>query len=248
LLTTAAAVVFAGAMAGSASAFEIVDWNWLADIDEDWNIDVRVQVDYDPTGIVKIEKLQMHFGDVKSFAKVFGIENNPPVTGSGTGTVTVPIDGAGTFDLNYVDPADDDNPNGGPGEVIEFTVIDPTGINLTLDGGQASEDTNTIAGIEYTITGEVEVNLSEIDFGDPIEAAALPEVVNAATSVANNQTIYSTSALMLHDAQIAVGDINDIGGREPEPAAFLLAAYGLTLVDDELEGLNEHTESQASWR
>jgi hypothetical protein len=69
--------------------------------------------------------------------------------------------------------------------------------------------------------------------------------------VANNQQIVSSSALMLHDAQIAAGGINPIGGNcdnecgAPDPLAFLIAAYLLTEVDDELEGLNEHTDIAA---
>jgi hypothetical protein len=232
-------------MAGSASAFEVVDWNWTANIVEDWDIDVVISVDYDPTGIVKIEKLQMHFGDVNSFAKVFGIENNPPADGDGDGQVTLSVDVDGNIAWNDVAPA------GGtvnpllPGATY---IHDNPDITITeLPGGNADEDGNEL-DFRFHIEGEFDV--TEIG-AEPLALAALPEVVNAATSVANNQQIVSSSALMLHDAQIAAGDINPIGGTcdnecgEPDPIAFLIAAYLLTEVDDELEGLNEHTDIAA---
>jgi hypothetical protein len=240
LLTTAAAAVLVGALAGSASAFEVVDWNWLADIDEDWDIDVTIQVDYDPTGIVKIEKLQMHFGDVNSFASVGRISNNPPL-GEGLDGATAIFDGT----LLYT-PS-----NGGSVNALDAGQTLPSdNPNVTISSISGNVDEN-----ESDESGKGEIDLQfTVDFsglGEANPLDSLPEVVNAATSVANNQKITSTSALMLHDAQIAAGDINPIGGNcdtqcsEPDPIAFLIAAWLLTEVDDELEGLNEHTDIAA---
>ncbi len=44
LLATAAAAALVGGLAGSASAFEVVDWNWTANVVEDWDIDVTIDV------------------------------------------------------------------------------------------------------------------------------------------------------------------------------------------------------------
>ncbi len=247
LLATAAAAALVFGLAGSASAFEVVDWNWTANVVEDWDIDVKIEVDYDPTGIVKIEKLQMHFGDINSFAKVFGIENNPPTGGTEGGTVL--IDETFLFDpVNYNAvngnfPCDQ-NAAEGPCSLIDQAGVGDgdSPISTTLLGnpnGDINENDNLLQ-FSVRVTGEVDVPASA---GFSIDGLALPEVVNAATSVANNQQIYSTSALKLHDAQIAAGDINAIGGGEtPDPIAFLIAAYALTLVDDQLDGINEHTD------
>jgi hypothetical protein len=231
LLTTAAAVAFAGALAGSASAFEVVDWNWTANIVEDWDIDVVISVDYDPTGIVKIEKLQMHFGDVKSFAKVWGIENSPPVGTVEGGSLT--FNEIFNVPVAYEDATD-------PDSIVPSNSIQQNGINLQILGGTVDEGQDTITQ-QIQVSGELTADDIE---GVSIDLAALPEVINKATSVANNQQIISSSALMLHDAQIAVGDINDITdrGEQPDAIAFLIAAYGLTLVDDQLDGINEHTD------
>jgi hypothetical protein len=251
LLTTAAAVAFAGALAGSASAFEIVDWEWNASIQEDWDIDVSIQVDYDPTGIVKIEKLQMHFGDVNSFAKVFGIHNNPPIEGGEDGLIQIEEYFSGSLAYSDTDTAGTEgsinpiltgnfNDINGPNQL--FVELDPTAPN----NGNVNEQGNNV-DFRIKVSGEIPVEA----LGEALALSALPEVVNTATSVANNQQIVSSSALMLHDAQIAAGGINPIGGNcdnecgAPDPLAFLIAAYLLTEVDDELDGLNEHTDIAA---
>jgi hypothetical protein len=242
LLTTAAAVAFVGALAGSASAFEVVDWEWHKNIQEDWDIDVTIDIDLVPTGIVQIEKLQMHFGDVNSFAKVFGIENNPPIEGTGElepFQIIANIDGS----LLYT-PSNGGSANPiSPGQELTSNNLDVEVQNITGNVDENEGDGDG-ANVDLNFDVVVQVDPGEIEFGDPIDGAALPEVVNSATSVANNQLITSTSALMLHDAQIAAGGINQIDGEQgsPNPIAFLIAAYGLTLVDDELEDLNEHTD------
>jgi hypothetical protein len=222
----------------------VVDWEWHKNIQEDWDIDVTIDIDLVPTGIVQIEKLQMHFGDVNSFAKVFGIDNNPPAEGDENGLIQIEEYFSGSLAYNDPDAAGTEgainpiasglfNDINGPNQL--FVELDPTAPN----NGNVNEQGNNV-DFRIKVSGEIEVAA----LGDPIDGAALPEVVNAATSVANNQQIVSTSALMLHDAQIAAGDINPINGEQgdPDEIAFLIAAYGLTLVDDELEGLNEHTD------
>jgi len=235
LLTTAAAAALVGAMAGSASAFDVVDWSWEKTIAETVNISVTIDVGLDPDAVVEIEKLQMHFGDVKAFAKVFGIENNPPAEGEG-GEFTFSVDVDGDIDWNDQAP-----PGGTTNPLVTGQYLsDNPNITIThLPGGNADEQNDEI-DFRFRIEGAFDLAA----LGEALPADALPEVKNAATAVANNQQIESTSALMLHDAQIAAGDINPIGGEqgEPNPIAFLIAAYLLTEVDDELEGINAHTD------
>jgi hypothetical protein len=245
LLATAAAAALVCGLAGSASAFDVVDWSWDKEIIETVTIDITIEERIRPTGVVEIEKLQMHFGDINSFAKVFGIENNPPIEGELTGEpfqLQTTVSGNIKWETGG-DPALNGIVSG------SYNPANPAFAVTHIPGGNADESEGVDGNdADFAFGVVVTINPEDIPFellaGDAIDGLALPEVINAATSVANNQQIYSTSALMLHDAQIAAGDINPIGGEagEPNPIAFLIAAYLVTEVDDELEGINVHTD------
>jgi len=66
--------------ASPAMAFDKVDWNWTVYKTQYEHVDVDVDINIDATGLVQIEKLQIFLGDVKAYANVYGVYNNPDHT------------------------------------------------------------------------------------------------------------------------------------------------------------------------
>jgi len=240
LLAATASVALLAIPPTGAFAFDVVDWEWTKLVDENVDIDITIQDDFNTSGMVEVEKLQMHFGDIEANAYIDGVHNNPPgeIDGEG-GPVLVDINEVFNFDTTTDDNTDPSTVNpvaGTGGSLLSAELTDGT-----LDEG----NDNLIFNI--AVTGQVEVDPEQIGAFDAVD---LPSVENTATAVANNQDIYSNVPVYLHDAQIAAGDINTIDGECSEcgggdPLAFLLGAYLLTLVDDELEGVNVHTDIAA---
>ncbi len=86
------AVASAALMGGppAAFAFDQVDWAWDNVTHEDLNLDIDVTTNIDPTGLVQVEKLLAHFGDITATSTISGIENNAvPDAGTGSGTVLI---------------------------------------------------------------------------------------------------------------------------------------------------------------
>lgn len=235
---TASVALMGGA---PAFAFEEVDWTWDATVTETIDINATIDVALDPNGLVQVEKLQMHFGDLSSEAHVNGVANNP-ATGGGT----VDIDETFDFATIYDDGED-------PAPIIPAagTPLGSSGLSANLlDGGELTEGPDTL-DFQIQVTGTVDVPAD-----NAIDAADLPKVSNSATSVANNQSIEADVPIFLHDAQFAAGDFNPTcgGGGEvgassnygcPDALGFLIGAYGVTVLDGQLEDINEHTSIAA---
>jgi hypothetical protein len=79
LLTATAAAALLGMTAPGALAFDKVNWEWDKHVKEWVNIDIDIKARFYPDGIVEVEKLQAHFGDVHAYATVNGVYNNLPV-------------------------------------------------------------------------------------------------------------------------------------------------------------------------
>ena len=195
--------VAAGAMAtfsSAAFAFDTVNWKWDQKISDDIDRTTTITSDFDPTGIVDIEKLQVFVGDVTATSTVSGVHNNPVFAGNGT--VSFTVDWSGT---------EDDNPNpsvfgtgilGGPQATLSGDLSGSGDISGTVDEGTDA------VGLTATFN-DIPVEVGEIV---PLDAETeLPSVVSAATAVANNQSISSDVSVSLHDAQFAFGGF---GGGE----------------------------------
>ncbi|MDQ2704296.1 MAG: hypothetical protein M3Y43_03960, partial [Pseudomonadota bacterium] len=116
----------------------------------------------------------------------------------------------------------------------------PTPLTADLTDGTLDEGSDEL-DFNIRFQGEVPVVLD-----DAIDAVDLPKVENAATSVANNQSIEADVPIYLHDAQFAAGGFNPTcgdteGGECPDAVGFLLGALGLFEVDGQLDDINEHT-------
>jgi hypothetical protein len=244
LLAATASVALLAIPPTGAFAFDVVDWEWTKLVDENVNINITIEDNFDTTGMVQVEKLQMHFGDIEANAYIDGVHNNPPgEAGDGTfeGVVSVDVD----YDVDELVDGENDPINatlgaGGDIDTVEFHLGNgPVG---TFSAGTGGFSDN----MEIFVSGTVDLQDAAV-----LDAVDLPSVENAATAVANNQDIYSNVPVYLHDAQIAAGDINaldgEFGGPDggPDALAFFLGAVALTEVDDELEGLNAHTDIAA---
>lgn len=239
LLSATAMAALLGASSSGAMAFDEVNWTWNKLVDENVVIDINIANDLVPSGLVEVEKLQMHFGNINAKAKVEGIYNNAAGEGGEEGGVVV-IDETFSFDTTY---SDEPNPEGLPINSAVGTGGEPLTAEL-LEGGTNNENLNQLL---FDIRVQGEIPFEDLDF--VLDAADLPKIENAATAVANNQTIESDVGLYLHDAQFAAGNINSIGGFEnsddPNALAFLIGAALIAAVDEDLEGVNLHTDIAA---
>lgn len=241
---TASAALLGGA---PAYAFEIVDWTWDKDVTETVTITTTVTTDLVPDGLVQVEKLQMHFGNLNATSNVASVHNNPGTGGGGT------VDELFDAELNYIDgsPANENDTtesatnaiSGSPATV--FTAQGGSGFTLDIVD-QGGNDFGNVDENAELATFQLHLQGTLVPEGE-IAAVDLPKVENAATAVANNQSISADVPIYLHDAQFAAGAFTptcsdgDSNAGCPDEFGFLLGAYGVTILDNQLDGINEHT-------
>jgi hypothetical protein len=249
LMAATASVALLAIPPTGAFAFDVVDWEFTDLVDKEIDVDITVNDTFTTTGVVQVEKLQMHFGNIDADATVYGVDNNPP-GGDVNGLVVIDEihNGGPTYEDLVANQEDSDNPINGP---FEFSPELGSQLNVELvdRGGGDYGDVNEVnesLDFDVRVYGEIPIEA----LGGVTAAIDLPKVENAATAVSNNQDITSTVPTYLHDAQIAAGAINDLEGNCSEcnagdPLAFLIGAWLLTEVDDEFEGINVHTDIAA---
>lgn len=232
--------------ASQASAFEVVDWDWTHTVTGTTDVTVDVNVANDPQGLVQVEKLQVHFGDINAESTVSGVHNSP--AGSEGGPVV--INEIVEMSVSY----EDGNTLGEPLVQLETNNNNVTGLatagggGLTLQlvdqGGGDLGNVNEFAeavDFDLLITGTFEAP----PINGTFDAIDLPKVENAATAVANNQSIEADVPLYLHDAQFAAGEFAGGSVSGGEALAALLAGAYIVDNDEDLEGINEHTTMAA---
>jgi hypothetical protein len=105
LLAGSAALSLLFVTSGVASAFDDVDWTWDAKVNENIDIDVKVDAYFEPDGLVQVEKLQAQIGDVKAISVVKDVEFDPSVDdgkGGGWGGWDVKVEAGDPVDLPAV--------------------------------------------------------------------------------------------------------------------------------------------------
>ena len=232
-LASASVMVLGLGAPSTANAFENVEWNWNNDVNSTVDINVDVEDQLDVSGLVQIEKIQMNVGDVNATSIVNGVSNNPPgaLDGTATGTFTAPIDLTADVDSNAPN-----NP---------ITAVNINGGELTASNGQGNVDENANeVNLQFDLSGNVEVDLSEVEFDGINDAVDLPSVESTATAVGNNQSISSTVALNLHDGQYNMGDIGFGDQRDLPPIRSLpVEATAPAVLDNGgREGGNTNTD------
>ena len=231
LLSATASAALLG-IVSAASAFEEVDWTWDATVTEDIRINVDINTEVDPTGLVQVEKLQMHFGDLNATSTIDGVENNPAASTNGG---AVDIDDTFVFTGNSEDDTD-------PSEMPETIGVGGTsGLVATLVPPSTFDEGSDDFSFTVTLEGQITVPPGDDEIYDAVD---LPKVLGSATAVANNQSIDADVPIYLHDAQFAAGEFNPIcedSGGACTAIATIIGAAGLFEVDGQLEDLNEHT-------
>jgi hypothetical protein len=194
LLASVSAAALSVMAAAPASAFDRVNWTWDAEVLETVNKNITITADLVPTGMVMIEDLQVYIGDVNAESTVTDIQNNQPAG-------ELP---SGPFDLTF--------DYGIGGVQLDDGVATPGITNGMVDetDGPVGSDLNGVVTLTFDPG-----TLGSAEFDALTE---LPEVVSAATAVANNTSITSDTMLELHEGQFV---FNIEGGENGGEAPFV---------------------------
>ena len=222
LLASAAVMVLGLGLSSGANAFDDTDWVWSVNVDKDIIENVNIDVDIDPTGMVTFENLQENIGDVTSTSTLNNFTNTPPGLGEG-GTVT--IDETITVTSNFGGPLDPGESSPDLGGLATGDGDSP--LNAVYQGGTLSAQANG-----YTVINDIDIN-GEVALEDVEginDAVDLPQVINTATSVANNMSLTSDVAVNISSGQFNVGGFNVPSSDGPNGgfgnAGALLAVAG----------------------
>lgn len=223
---------------GSAHAFNEVNWTWEADVTETVTKDIVIDVEFDPTGMVMLEDLQVSIGDISAESYVYNVANYQPQGANNGGTVEINLGAIDWSHSRTLDPV----LQGGTNHASFGYTFDPMQAGVVAYSPIASGANNQVIGLAFNESGQIELGTITVEFqpsGEdvPLDALTeLPEVVSEATAVANNTSIETDTMIELHEGQFAFGD----GAVDGIPDAIgAIAAYGLGahLAD---EGVNSN--------
>lgn len=206
LATAAVAVMGVGAMPKQAMAFDEVNWTWDNTVATDLTSTVAVNIDVAPSGLTELEKMQLHMGDVTASSTVSNITNNPPGEGG-----EEPSEGPApsvTIDLKAL--YDDNQPNN-PVTNVSLLNGEETGIDLSNASGHVDNNEEELY-LTFDLTMPEDPAPGPVPVGERL-GADLPAIESAATAVANNQSIESSSAIQLHDGQFVFGGFAEGAGE-----------------------------------
>lgn len=238
LTGVASVALIAGMAVSPVQAFDDVDWQWEKNVDDNVVKEARITSLIQPSGLVDIQKFQLHVGDLQATSDVDDVTYDRVGENGDGGSQTVTIDG------RFEDELQEGEPSGGlaggnfstDGEGNAFFTVD------SATNAQVSnlDVTPTTAGPEeYEITFAVDPTSADGEL-DRLDATIdLPEVESSATSVANNQTINTQVHTELNDGQVAYGSAGDgDGDGEPVPPETI------TGVVSTFEGTNDGIDNE----
>lgn len=213
-LLAGASAVAMGLATTQASAFEEVDWDWYTNIYEKVFIKVKIDPEFDPSGLVQVEKLQIFVGDVKANAWVEAVLHKPAAPGYEI--VKLESGGHGSFSGDF---------EGYFGGVVKGKVLDEEIAYLTEEkkcwwGRGCKEwiephyvkDYDPFYGVTYgklggTLSGDFQwTGYEEVLIPNPFTRDQLPLVEITATAIGNAESIDSDVAVMVHEGQFVVGE------------------------------------------
>jgi hypothetical protein len=200
LLAGASAIAIVSMSVSPSAAFDRVNWQWDATVSEAVTKTVDVNIDIAPVGMVMLEDLQVNIGDVKAESEVSGVTNTQPQQGGGLVDL-----GKQHYQFHY----------GLDGTVIDDGFQSPE-IVSALVGEESQPDTP----INGTVALIVDLGQVEVPATASLDAATeLPNIVSAATAVANNTNITSASAVELHEGQFAFNTVGEPGSGVNVPGS-----------------------------
>ena len=215
-LLAGASAVAMGLATTQASAFEEVDWDWYTDIYEKVLIKVKIDPEFDPSGMVQVEKLQIFVGDVKANAWVEAVLHKPAAPGHDI--VRLESGGSGTFKGHF---------SGGFSGITKGKVLDEEIAYLTNEKkcwwGRCDrwiephyvKDVDPFIGktrgrLGGTLYGGFEWSgYQEVLIPKPFTLDQLPLVEITATAIGNAESIDSDVAVFVHEGQFVVGEGHD---------------------------------------
>lgn len=246
--------------AGTANAFDKVDWEWNATVTDRITKRIQIDVQFDPTGMVHVEIPQFFLGDVTSTAIMQDVHNIPHVSHedrtfdfTATGQVNDPsvsgrtrgsLDVSGTAE-GFIDIDENDN---SPNTSVDLVGIagQPAGTSNTeggVSGATGGEDPLTVAGETSGRLGVVgQLNDPSVTVSGSITVPVvvplnaireLPKMENFATSIANNASVNTDTMVEAHSGQFVYGD----GAGESSGG---VGAVGAIYGHLEHEGVNTH--------
>ncbi|MEN3953493.1 hypothetical protein [Iodidimonas sp. SYSU 1G8] len=216
---SAAVLGFATMGALPAKAFDDVNWRWDAQINETITKTGVINFTLEPTGMVMLEDLQISIGDVTANSTVSGIYNHQP-SGPGEG-------GPMEVDLGSIDV---DAQYGLGGDFLPGGTATGDVVTGTIENGNVNETDIPADGVNGSVSTTIDLGSITVEMepgeSEPLDALTeLPEVISAATAVANNTSISGDTALQLHEEQWAVGDIT-LGGENSASDGLSLGSLG----------------------
>lgn len=223
---------------GSAHAFNEVNWTWEADVTETVTKDIVINVEFDPTGMVMLEDLQVSIGDVSAESYVYNVANHQAQGANNGGTVEINL---GAIDWTHSRTLDPILQGGTNNAGFEYT-FDPMQGGVVGYNPIASSASNQVIGLAFSESGQIELGTITVEFqpsGEdaPLDALTeLPEIVSEATAVANNTSIESDTMIELHEGQFAFGD-GGVDGVADAIGVVAAAGLGVVLAN---EGVNSN--------
>lgn len=240
LATATAAVMGLATQTNPAMAFDTVDWSWDKTVTENVVKNVNVDIDTSPSGMLELEKIQAHVGDVSATSTVSNVTNNPPGEGAAPG----PAPGPEIFTIDLKAKYDDNQANN-PITNVYLLNGDETGLELSNPTGHVDNNKEKIyLTFDLTVPAD-EPAPGPIPVGERL-GVDLPAVASAATAVGNNQSIESSVSIELHDGQFLFGGFTeasnggleellaitpDTGNTHTDIAAALMLAGGMGLIE-----------------
>lgn len=192
LLASVAAGAISVLAASPAAAFDEMNWSWDLSVKEKVikNINILPEA-FLPTGMVLVQDLQVFIGSLESTSTVKDITNVQP-TEAGVG-------GAGSTATFAFEIDDDPDPS--------ILVPDSNTGELTVLSAFVDEGSDFVEGV-------ISLEGVQLDASASLNAVKdLPEVISAATSVANNTSIESAVMVELDEGQF----VFDVTGDEIDP-------------------------------
>ncbi|MFN4090422.1 MAG: hypothetical protein ACK4QW_15450 [Alphaproteobacteria bacterium] len=223
LSTVGAAALIVGVAASPAKAFDVVNWEWNLTVNEVVNKRININSTLVPDGMLLLENVQVHVGDVTATSVVSGIDNNAAGGNDNNGaTQTVDL-GMFGVDFNFG--------SGGQADLGSATYVTTDAhpqLDPELTSGSVTGGVNGGGNVNINVAlGTIEVEW-DMDNG-ALDAVDLPEVISVATAVGNNSSITSDVMVQIHEGQFLFNTVEGLGGND-SPIGDLQGAAGEAIL------------------
>ena len=225
--------------APDAKAFDVVDWEWTKDKQENVYVNKWIWGWFTPSGEVQVEKLQIFVGDVTAHDNLQGDFASQVVEG---GEVTVPIDQTVSVSIDYTDEIIGENNDNQINEVLfsedgvfdDPNTLDPSGLTLTWQGGaggdQVVDEADDGINFSFNISGDLVAMVEPVNLlQDAVDHLGHATQTASATGIVD--LISSPTMVSVHEGQYLMGDLNGLDQSD--------VGAGLEVLFGEVESGNQ---------